>query len=136
MLLKTTILGQRNPQWASKLLGFNTDPKYTIGNYGCLITALGAYISKTPHEVNEILKANSGFVGGGLFVWSKCTALGLNQTYSSPTYDGPVTSQGLTKIKDLLSQGYPLLCEVDFNPSTVSKEQHYLLFFFLYVDKI
>ena len=84
----------------------------------------------------EILKANSGFVSGGLFVWSKCTALGLNQTYSSPTYDGPVTSQGLTKIKDLLSQGYPILCEIDFNPSTVSKEQHYVLLCGFEGDKI
>lgn len=128
MKLKVPVVNsQRDSKWASKFLGTNTTQPYTIGNYGCLITTLGNYIGRAPDEVNELLKANAGFVNGGLFVWSKSTVLGIKETYLSPRFNGPVTSQGITKIKELLDQGKPSICEVDFNPSTVSEEQHYVL---------
>jgi chaperonin cofactor prefoldin len=120
--------GQRELPWASELLGYNTDPKYTIHDYACLITSFGNYVGMNPGEVNELLKTNNGFVkGSGNFVWSKSIILGLNQTYLSPRYEGLVTSQGLQKIKDCLDQGYPLICEIDFNPATVKPEQHFVL---------
>jgi hypothetical protein len=120
--------GQRQAPWAPLLLGYNTNSLYTIGNYGCLITSFGDYIGKNPQEVNTILKANNGFVaGGGNFIWSKCTVLGLNQTYQSPYYDGPVTSQGITKMKALLDEGKPLITHVDFNPADTDDDMHWLL---------
>lgn len=120
--------GQRNPAWASIILGYNTDPKYNIDLYGCLITSFGNYIGKTPAEVNQLLKDNKGFLeGSGNFVWSKCSVLGLTQTYVSPSYTGPVTSQGITKIKELLDQGLSLICQIDFNPATTKVEDHYVL---------
>jgi hypothetical protein len=122
------VASQRDPKWSGILLGYNTNSKFTIGNYGCLITALGMYVNKQPDEVNAILKDNSGFdAGGGLFRWYKSTVLGLNQTYLSPKYDGPVTVQGITKIKELLDSGFPLVCEIDFNPATESEEMHFVL---------
>lgn len=121
------IYSQRNPQWASELLGYNK-ATYTIGGWGCLITAFGCYIGKNPHDVNELLKAGGGYVsGGGLFIWSKSTLMGLNQTYASPIYDGPVTTQGINKIKQTLDNGYPLICEVDFDKNTVQTEMHWVL---------
>jgi len=120
--------GQRDERWKNIILGYNTDSKYTIGLYGCLITSLGNYIGKNPQEVNEILKANNGFAAGsGNFVWSKCTALGLNQVYSSPYYSGLVTSQGLNKMRTLLDEGRPLLTHVDFDPRDPDDDQHWLL---------
>lgn len=122
------LYSQRDSKWASILLGYNKSQPYTIGNYGCLITSFGMYIDKTPDVVNQILKDNNGFVAGtGNFIWSKCTVLGLNQTYVSPEYTGPVTSQGITKMKELLDSGYPLICRIDFNPSTASEEMHFIL---------
>ncbi len=105
------IQSQRDSRWSNELLGDNTNIKYNIGMYGCLITSYGNYINKNPHDVNEILKANDGFTEkSGNFIWSKCSALGLTQTYLSPYYDGPVTSQGIAKIKELIDGGYPLIC--------------------------
>jgi len=119
---------QRDTKWASQLLGYNTNPQYNIGGWGCLITAYGNYTGKTPSEINQILKDNNGFTtGSGNFIWSKCTTLGINQTYLSPRYNGPVTSQGIDKIKDFIQNGYPLICEIDFNPSTSTEEMHYVL---------
>jgi len=122
------VYGQRDNRWNNILLGYNSNSQYTIGLYGCLISCLGMIVHKTPDEVNTILKNNSGFVSGsGDFYWGKCSALGLNQIYTSPSYDGPVTPQGMTKIKELLDDNHPLLCEIDFNPATTSVEEHYVL---------
>lgn len=119
------IYSQRDSRWANDFLGTSTTDK--IGLYGCLITCFSSYIGKTPDLVNNTLKNNGGFTSGDLFIWSKCTILGLNQTYVSPKYTSAVTSQGLQKIKDFLDQGYPLICEVDFNPNTDGEEMHFVL---------
>ena len=131
MKLKTlATYSQRDPQWANTLLGYNTDKKYSIGQWGCLITSFGNYIGKTPLEVNQILKDNTGFVaGGGDFIWAKCSALGLKELYRSPYYSGAVTSQGITKMKELLSEGRPLICHVDFDPRDPDDDQHWIIVF-------
>lgn len=120
--------GQRNSQWASELLGYNTNPVYSIGGYGCLITSFGCYVEKNPHDVNELLKANNGYQPGtGNFIWSKCTVLGLNQVYQSPYYSDPVTTQGITKMKSLLDEGRPLITHIDFDPKDPDDDQHWLI---------
>jgi len=123
------VYSQRDPKWGSKLLGYNTGAGETIGNYGCLITCLACYINNPPNVVNDLLVQNNGYVAGsGLFVWSKSTVLGLNQTYLSPDYTGiPVTSQGMTKLTSLLDAGYPVLCEIDFYPETANVDMHFVL---------
>ncbi len=118
---------QRDDRWRNILLGYNTNPTFNIGNYGCLITCFANYLDKTPIEVNDILKANQGFVNGGELVWSKVSALGLQEVYCSPRYEDAVSSQGLSKMKSLIDEGRPLITEVDFNPSTVSEEMHFVL---------
>jgi hypothetical protein len=128
MKLNTPLLSQRDSRWGSIFLGNNTVLPYNIYNYGCLITCLASYVNKTPAQVNQILKDNGGFEkNNGNFYWGKSTVLGLNQTYLSPSYTGLATAQGLQKIKDFLDQGYPLLCEVDFNPNTKYEEMHFVL---------
>lgn len=128
MKLKVPALySQRDSQWASTLLGYN--PKtYTIGTHGCLITSFGMYIGKKPNEVNDILKDNNGFTaGGGNFVWAKCKALGLTETYLSPFYSDSVTSQGLNKMRELLNEGKPLITHIDFDPADLDDDQHWIL---------
>lgn len=127
MILDVPILGQRDSRWASILLGYNTST-YTIGSHGCLVTSLSMLIGKTPDQVNQILKDNGGFLaGGGLFIWGKASVLGLTCQYTSSSYSGPVTDLGVTKAKEYLDQGFPLIAEVDFNPATVAEEQHYVV---------
>lgn len=122
-----TIYSQRDQRWSSSLLGYNKNQPYTIGNFGCLITCLGCLVNKNPTEVNDILKANNGFVNGGLFVWSKSSILGLTEIYKSPLYSGPVTNQGIGKIKSLLDEGHAVLTHVDFNPATTNDDMHWVL---------
>ena len=122
------IYSQRDPQWASKILGYNTDPKYNIGMYGCLITCLGMYVGETPDAVNNTLIQSGGFdAGSGNFIWSKSSLLNLNQQVLSYRWGDLVTDAGIQQAQSLLDQGYPLLCEIDFNPATTGEEMHYVL---------
>lgn len=128
MQLKLPLLNnQRDSRWFEILLGFNTQKPYTIGNYGCLISCLGMLANKTTLEVNDLLKANNAFASGGLFLWGKSGALGLSQEYLSPKWDGPVTDQGVEKMKSYLDNGKAPLCEVDFNPATSNEDMHFVV---------
>jgi len=128
MKLSVPILGQRDSRWTNLLLGFNNSLPYTIGGYGCLITCLSMMIGKTPDQVNEILKQNQGFVSGsGEFIWGTSKSLGLTQTYASSKYSGPVTDLGVSKAQEYLTNGFPLLCEVDFNPIDTQEQMHFVL---------
>lgn len=119
------IQSQRDNRWGSILLGNNTISQYNIYNYGCLITSFGNYIGQTPAEVNT--HKDMFVAGGGDFIWSKCTSIGLNNKYTSPRFEDAVPDSEIVKMKGFIDQGYPLITEVDFNPSTVSEEQHYVL---------
>lgn len=74
---------QTNPAWNKQLLGYNTDPAFNIGNYGCLITAYGNMLMAATGEsqynppfINQWMRDNNGFLpGGGIFIWSKAAGL-------------------------------------------------------------
>ena len=127
------IQGQRDPRWASKVLGYNTGAPYTLGNYGCLLTCFSMYLTaigkpETPDTVNDKCKANNGFVQGGNLVWSVPEKIwGIKLVYQSPYYDGPVTSQGKAKMKALLDERRPLICHVDFDPNDPDDDMHWIL---------
>lgn len=79
-----TWYSQQDSRWASHELGFNTDPAFSLGNYGCVITAVANLMvatsgngSYTPDTINVWGRANGGFVqGGGIWIWSAVPALG------------------------------------------------------------
>ena len=82
-MLNVKPLSQRNSVWGGELLGFNTDSRYNIYSYGCLLCclAVGAnwYGRRTnPGKLNELLKdleKPAGFSDGGYYVWNSLTRL-------------------------------------------------------------
>ena len=122
------IYSQRDSRWNTIILGNNTQSQYNIGNCGCLITSFGNYIDKTPIEVNNLLKTGGGFsTGSGEFIWTKCGLLGLTQYYQSARFEDTVTTTGLDKMRSLINEGRPLIAEIDFYPSTVNEDMHFVL---------
>ena len=84
--------------------------------------------NKTPDVVNQLLKDNNGFdTGGGDFIWSKSSILGLNQIFVSYRWSDLVTDAGIQQAKDYLDKGNALLCEIDFNPATTGEEMHFVV---------
>jgi len=124
-LITPLIQSQRDNRWASVILGNNNQTQFNIGNYGCLITSLANYLGKTPVDINNVKALFTQ--GGGDFIWSQTSLIGLNNVYTSPRYEDEVTTQGINKMKSLIDEGRPLICEIDFNPTTTKEDQHYVL---------
>lgn len=59
---------QRDPRWANIPVGSG---EQTIGQIGCAISVIGNVLNKTPVEVNDALKAVSGFAQQNLVIWDK-----------------------------------------------------------------
>lgn len=129
-----TLFSQRDPQWSSILLGFNTS-KYTIGTDGCLITSITNMLNacgynETPATVNEKIKAVRGFVNGGWLDWGGVTRAfpDVKMHYTSPRFDGVQTPDSFFETIDdhLENNRFPIL-EVDFNPSMTGEQMHWVL---------
>lgn len=135
LLIVPELYSQLDGRWKNELLGNNTDNEYTIGGYGCLITALAIYLKALgqdidPLKVNYILKERGGFSEGeGNFIWDKgAQNLGLQEIdRSGQYYKGPVDEEGLVFVRKYLDRGMPLLAWADFDIETEKNEQHYLL---------
>lgn len=84
----TKLFAQTDPRWSKEMLGNNAstpaNAQFTIGNYGCVVTAYGNMLvaitgnmNYTPEDINNWMKANNGFVGdGGIFIWGAALGLG------------------------------------------------------------
>ncbi len=79
-----TWYSQEDPRWGSLLLGYNSDPYYSIKNFGCVVTAWGNMMvavtgsqDYTPAWVNRWMQDHQGFLpGGGIFIWSQTLDMG------------------------------------------------------------
>lgn len=136
MRLKITKLyTQRDSAWKSILLGFNKDKKYTIGDYGCLLTAISAYLFSSgrkvnPAELNELLKGVKGFVKDtGLYIWDSLGWLypEYQIVHESPRYEDAVPDKEFDTIKKLIKSGLAPIIEVDFDPTLKGEQMHFLL---------
>lgn len=122
------IQSQRNPLWASNILGFG--PK-TIGNFGCLLTdysMLLNYWKVTTRQVdaeNPYFKARGGFAPGT----SDLVSLALTKVYPQIRNEGwlSVGTAMHTKTRDYLARGIPVVAKVDFHPETAQWDQHWVL---------
>ena len=93
---------QKDPAWINAPLG-----NETIGQYGCLVTALAmvqsyAVAPCTPADMAMQLSFTSD---GSLQKWDEVSALG----YTIETYSQPVTTDILSKLYQLLSAGKPVI---------------------------
>lgn len=113
------------------LLGLNTDYKYNLYNYGCMFFDLLAavrYYGKT-ETVDTFMKKlidNGGFIKGGLYVHNTLTKLYPELQEKWVATPNLLTDAQMAEIKAALDQGYPVMVKVDYNPSTLPIEEHYL----------
>jgi hypothetical protein len=114
---------QTDAPWGSELLGFNTDPSYTIGRYGCLISDLAMLVatatgdhSWNPGKMNDFLKANGGYQpGGGLLIWSKVSEL------------FPFITTGATTTDLAEAENFVAAAEANYAIFEVENGAHYVL---------
>ena len=108
---------QQDPQWKSKLLGF--DNECTVGNYGCLLTCMTMVASTygftdTPDSLNDKMKSIGGFQGAFVMPYL------IGKALTGMVYRNYLECQNqpapLAEIDAYLSQGKPVIVEVDYSP--------------------
>lgn len=86
----------------------------TMGNYGCFITALANLRGIKPDNALRMLETGNGLYRDLVISHKAAQILGLE------FIDTP---QGLGKV--FTPPDYDCICEVDFNPQTARKDQHF-----------
>ena len=111
------LYSQMDPQWKLKRLGNSSEA--TIGSFGCLLTDLAIIASVygyeiNPLELNDKMKSAGGFQGAYIMPYVISQVLngmiykGIEQCYDTPA--------PMSKIDTMLSQGKPVIVEVDYSP--------------------
>lgn len=122
-------LSQRDPRWANDRMG---NSSCTIGRFGCLITSITMALrwfgkDIEVKELNRWLSANGGYVNGtGNLYWGAIPKL-YPDIYMHTAINCASIPAPLDKIDALLVKNIPVIVEVDFNPSTVPIDQHWVL---------
>jgi len=120
-----TAFSQRDPRWASELLG--TGP-LTLGQAGCLVTAMAsmlvdvAGVPTDPGRLNAWLRSNNGFVDDDLFHFQAVEGLGLRLMWWKTYADTPAPTE---IIADRLTAGFGVVAKVDFRPGGQT-QQHWV----------
>lgn len=125
-MIQVTPLSQRNSNWSSIKLGYGEG---TIGNYGCLLTAITAGVNSkganlTPAHANEILKKNNGFTDYGtknLIIWAA-----LTRSFSQIKSNGIPIPYDNAKAVQMINAGIPVIVMVDGSP--IGASQHWVLY--------
>lgn len=131
-MLNIKPLSQRNSAWAKIPLGFNTDPQYTIGGYGCLITCLAMSCNyygeeETPATLNEKLKKAKMFTNGGFYSWGGITAVHPEIKEKVTLTPAKLTDAQIKEIQKAIDSGYPVMVQIDFQPEDADPDMHYVL---------
>src|SRR4051812_41576693 len=107
------LYSQLDEKWAKLLLGTNTDPKFTIGNFGCLVADLAMALTyygknETPATLNEKLKPLPGFKNGGEYLHGSITKLYPDVTEKVVVTPDLLTDGQVQEIKSALDAGHPV----------------------------
>lgn len=127
------IYGQRDPRWAQVHLGYpSAGAASTLGNYGCYVTTdaiVASYFGQpiTPPELNERFVAAACYVQGNLLTDSSLSRIFPECKYETSLYYGNGPAD-LAKLQSLLESPHSaVILEVDFNPSHVGVQTHFVV---------
>lgn len=129
-----TVYSQFDDKWAKIVLGNNTDPKFDIYNFGCLLSSLATVLTyygknETPFTLNDKLKAKE--VGGfqeksGIYNHGSITKLYPDVTERAVVTPNLLTDDQVKEIKGALDAGNPVIFKIDYNPKTVAINTHFV----------
>lgn len=134
MIKLPKLYSQLDSRWKGELLGFNTSPQYSIGSYGCLITVLAMVADyygrqETPDSINTHLKqmVNGFSAGTGYYYWGALPRLFTDIGEKIVWTPDLMTDAQIAEIKKGIDTGYPVMCQIDFQPATEAPDMHFVL---------
>ena len=126
------VYDQGDSRWGSEFLGFNTQLPYNLANYGCLDSCLAMvckYFGKgeDPLALNNYLKSKKGFtVDSGLYIYGSLTRCYPDIIEKRTETPSLITDAQIQEIKTALDSGFPVVCQIDYNPKTVANDMHFV----------
>lgn len=127
------IYSQMAGDWAKKLLGNNTDPKYNFENWACLVSSfatLARYYGKdvNPLTLNDMLKQVGGFPqGSGEYINGKFHEVFPDIEERPVPTPGDLTDEQINEIKQSIDAGHPVIVGIDYNPKTIAFDSHFVI---------
>lgn len=132
MISLSTYYSQWDDRWSKDLLGYNTNSKYNLYNYGCLVASLAMILKHSgvdinPGQLNEYLKREKGFSMGD-YIWGSCNRL-YEEIRSERLVSTPstLTNAQMAEIRTSIDNKRPVILQLDYNPKTVQNETHYVV---------
>jgi len=134
MIKLPKVQSQGDSRWGAALLGNNTESKYNIANYGCLLACFSIAccyygFETNPLDLNDNLKDVGGFTNGGDYIWSSIKKVTdkLSDVLIRVGDVYPVSDMQLEQIKDALDQGMPVILHIDYDPKDCDDDMHWVL---------
>jgi len=128
-MFQTKALYQNDPRWEDDKLGF--DPQVTIGEWGCLLTALtmvanGFGCSETPKSLNNKLKKSGGFQSA-LVIPAILPRVCPTARYKDVLFCEK-TPAPIAKVDAALAAGMPVIVQVDRSPKA-NLQSHWVVLY-------
>jgi uncharacterized protein YvpB len=130
MITLPKIYNQNDKAWKRKKLG--RCKNLTIGSDGCLISCL-AMVSEyygheiNPEEMNEKLIKKGGYANGCLYIWGTLPKIYKDISERRIRTNYRLRDNNINDIKTALSNGYPVMLWIDYNPKTAVNNMHFVL---------
>ena len=127
--LVVPFFSQKDPQWKDDLMGSSGQ---TIGQIGCAMTCTAMLlkyygVSTDPGVLNAWLSTHGGYTSSGDIVWAKPAEYSNGKMQFDSMGGSIVDNDNWGVLNDELSNGYPVIVQVDAYPSTPALDSHWVL---------
>lgn len=123
------IYSQKASAWKNVKIG---NSNLTLGDFGCLVSDLSMiarYYEQdvNPKELNAKLRELGGFDSEGCYYWGSLSKLfpKIKENYKRTDYK--LNDSDIDSIKNYISNGYPVMLWIDYNPKTVANNMHWVI---------
>jgi hypothetical protein len=125
-----TVFCQKDPRWAGKKINGSS---LTFSQAACLICCeamVAKYYGRdeTPVTWHDKIEAKGGFRNDGAYYWHTVTKVFkdiVEEVIDTPL---PLSDDQIGAIRTKLDQGYPVICQIDYDPKDIDPDMHFVIF--------
>jgi hypothetical protein len=129
-IMLPVIFNQNDPRWAGKKI--NGSP-LTFARAACLICCqamVARYYGRNedPATLHDKIEAKGGFKSDGSYYWHTVTKIFKDIVEEVVATPMPLTDDQIGAIKTKLDNGYPVICQIDYDPKDIDPDMHFVVF--------
>jgi hypothetical protein len=81
-----------------------------------------------PATLHDKIEAKGGFKSDGSYYWHTITKIFKDITEEVVATPMPLSNDQIGIIKTKLDQGYPVICQIDYDPKDIDPDMHFVVF--------